>query len=133
MHANAETGMVSRTMVWTGRVMSGLVALLIGFASVVKLINMAGMAEGMARAGFPMKLLMPIGLIELMCVIVYVIPRTAVLGAILITGLMGGATVTSLRIGDPTYLVTVLLGMMAWGGLYLRDRRLRDLIPLVRS
>lgn len=71
---------------------------------------------------------MPVGLIELTCVIVYLVPSTSVLGAILLTGLLGGATVTTLRIGDPSYPLPILLGMMAWGGLYLRDRRLRALI-----
>jgi hypothetical protein len=63
-------------------------------------------------------------------VIVYVIPQTAVLGAILMTGLLGGATITTLRIGDPTYPMPVVLGMLAWGGLFLRDTRLRELIPI---
>lgn len=73
---------------------------------------------------------MPIGILELICVAAYVIPQTSVLGAILLTGLLGGATVTTLRIGDPTFPLPVVLGMMAWGGLHLRDGRLRELIPL---
>ena len=89
--------------------------------------------EGMARTGFPERFILPIGILELMCVVVYVIPRTSVLGAILLTGLLGGATVTTLRIGDPTFPMPVVLGMMAWGGLYLRDERLRALIPLRRG
>jgi hypothetical protein len=66
----------------------------------------------------------------LVCVIVYVIPQTAVLGAILMTGLLGGATITTLRVADPTYSMPVILGMLAWGGLFLRDTRLRELIPI---
>lgn len=93
----------------------------------------SGAVEGMARAGFAEKLLVPIGILELVCVVVYLIPRTSVLGAILLTGLLGGATVTTLRIGDPTFPMPVILGMMAWGGLYLRDVRLRELIPLQKS
>jgi hypothetical protein len=85
------------------------------------------------HAGFSPGLIVPIGILELACVVVYVIPRTAVLGAILLTGLMGAATVTTLRIGDPTFPMPVILGMLAWGGLYLRDRRLRALIPLRRD
>jgi len=75
-------------------------------------------------------LIIPVGVIELVCVIVYVIPQTAVLGAILMTGLLGGATITNLSIADPTYPMPVVLGMLAWGGLFLRDTRLRELIPI---
>jgi hypothetical protein len=74
----------------------------------------------------------PIGILELFCVVVYLIPQTSVLGAILMTGLLGGATLTGLRAGDPTFPIPVVLGMMAWGGLFLRDVRLRALIPLRR-
>ena len=63
---------------------------------------------------------------------VYAVPRTSVLGAILMTGLLGGATITTLRVGDPTYPMPIILGMLAWGGLYLRDPRIRQLIPLRR-
>ena len=68
-----------------------------------------------------------------LCVIVYVIPQTAVLGAILMTGLLGGATITNLRIGDPTYPMPVVLGVRAWGGLFLPDTRLRELIPIRKT
>jgi hypothetical protein len=96
----------------------------------MKLMKTPGMIEGFARAGVPERLIVPVGIIELVCVIVYLVPRTAVLGAILMTGLLGGATITTLRIGDPTFPLPVILGMLAWGGLYLRDFRLRALIPL---
>ena len=120
---------VSKTALWTGRVMSALPVLLVLFGSVVKLMKTASVLEAFARAGLPERLIIPVGVIELVCVIVYVIPQTAVLGAILMTGLLGGATLTNLRIGDPTYPMPVVLGMLAWGGLFLRDVRLRDLIP----
>jgi hypothetical protein len=121
---------VSKTALWTGRVMSALPVLLVLFGSIVKLMKTAAVMEGFARAGVPERLIVPVGVIELICVIVYVIPQTAVLGAILMTGLLGGATVTNLRIGDPTYPMPVVLGMLAWGGLFLRDTRLRELIPI---
>ncbi len=124
-----STTAVSKTMLWTGRVMSALPVLLILLGSVMKLMKTASVLEGFARAGVPERLILPVGLIELVCVVVYVIPRTSVLGAILMTGLLGGATITTLRIGDPTYPMPVVLGMLAWGGLYLRDMRLRALIP----
>lgn len=123
---------VSKTALWIGRVMSALPVLLILFGSVLKLMKTASVLEGFARAGLPERLILPVGIIELMCVVVYVIPQTAVLGAILMTGLLGGATITSLRIADPTYPMPLILGMLAWGGLYLRDPRLRELIPLRR-
>ena len=121
---------VSKTTLWTGRVMSALPALLVLLSSVMKLMKMAAVVEGFARTGVPEPLIIPVGVIELACVIIYVIPQTAVLGAILMTGLLGGATITTLRIGDPTYPMPVVLGMLAWGGLFLRDTRLRELIPL---
>ena len=121
---------VSKTTLWIGRVMSTLPVLLVLLSSVMKLMKMAAVVEGFARTGVPERLIMPVGVIELVCVIVYVIPQTAVLGVILMTGLLGGATITTLRIGDPTYPMPVIVGMLAWGGLFLRDARLRDLIPI---
>jgi hypothetical protein len=121
---------VSKTTLWIGRVMSALPVLMVLFSSVMKLMKMAAVVEGFAHAGVPERLIIPVGIIELVCVIVYVIPQTAVLGAILMTGLLGGATITTLRIADPTYPMPVVLGMLAWGGLFLRDTRLRDLIPI---
>ena len=126
----AASSSVSKPALWTGRVMSILPILLVLFGSVMKLMRTPAVVEGFVRAGLPEKLIIPVGVIELVCVIVYVIPRTAILGAILMTALLGGATLTELRIGDPTYPIPVLLGMLAWGGLYLRDVRLRELIPL---
>jgi hypothetical protein len=120
---------VSKTTLWIGRVMSALPVLLVLFSGVMKLMKNAAVIEGLSRAGVPERLIIPVGIIETICVIVYVIPQTAVLGAILMTGLLGGATITTLRIGDPTYPVPVILGMLAWGGLFLRDIRLRELIP----
>ena len=123
----------SKAMLWTGRVMSALPVLFILMASVMKLLKLPAVVEGFVRSGVPVQLIIPVGIIELVCVVVYLIPATAVLGAILMTGLLGGATITTLRIGDPTYPMPVILGMLAWGGLYLRDLRLRELIPLRKN
>ena len=125
-----STNTVSKAALWTGRVMSALPVLLILLGSVMKLMKHPSVLEGFARAGLPERLIVPVGLIELVCVVVYLVPQTSVLGAILMTGLLGGATITTLRVGDPTYPMPVILGMLAWGGLYLRDVRLRGLIPL---
>jgi hypothetical protein len=128
-----STATVSKPILWTGRVMSALPVLLILLGSVMKLMKHPSVLEGFARAGLPERLIVPVGLIELVCVVVYLVPQTSVLGAILMTGLLGGATITTLRVGDPTYPMPVILGMLAWGGLYLRDVRLRELIPLRRT
>jgi hypothetical protein len=133
MQSETQAGPGSKKMLWTGRIMSAVPVLMVLMAAVMKLVKAAPVMEGMARAGLPERFVVPIGILELMCVVVYVIPRTSVLGAILLTGLLGGATVTTLRIGDPTFPMPVVLGMMAWGGLYLRDERLRALIPLRRG
>lgn len=125
-----STNTVSKAALWTGRVMSALPVLLILLGSVMKLMRHQSVLEGFARAGVPERLILPVGLIELVCVVVYLIPQTSVLGAILVTGLLGGATITTLRVGDPTFPMPVILGMLAWGGLYMRDLRLRALIPL---
>ena len=125
-----STNTVSKAALWTGRAMSALPVLLILLGSVMKLMKHPSVLEGFARAGLSERLIVPVGLIELVCVVVYLVPQTSVLGAILMTGLLGGATITTLRIGDPTYPMPVILGMLAWGGLYLRDVRLRALIPL---
>lgn len=110
--------------------MSAVPVLLVLFAAVMKLIKAPPVVEGLARSGLAESFVRPIGVVELFCVVVYLIPQTAVLGAILLTGLLGGATITGLRIGDPTFPVPIVLGMLAWGGLFLRDVRLRALIPL---
>lgn len=124
---------ISKVALWTGRVMSALPVLFVLMGSVMKLMRLPAVHEGFARAGLPERLIVPVGTIELICVITYLVPSTAVLGAILMTGLLGGATLTSLRIADPTYPLPVLLGMLAWGGLFLREPRLRALIPLRRG
>ncbi len=133
MQSENQAAPVSRKMLWTGRVMSAVPALMVLLAAVMKLVKAAPVMEGMARDGFSASLVVPIGILELMCVVVYVIPRTSVLGAILLTGLLGAATVTTLRVGDPTFPMPVVLGMLAWGGLYLRDSRVRELIPLRKA
>lgn len=123
----------SKAALWTGRVMSALPVLLVLFGSVVKLMRVPSVVEAFTRTGLPQGLILPVGTIELLCCLIYIIPQTAVLGAILMTGLLGGATITTLRIGDPTYPMPVILGMLAWGGLFMRDSRLRELIPLRKS
>jgi hypothetical protein len=125
-----EVGSVSKGKLWTGRVLSAIPVLMLLFAGGMKLVKATAVVEGVAKSGFPEHLIVPIGILEVGCTIIYLIPRTSILGAILITGFLGGATATCVRIGDPSFVMPVLLGMMAWGGLYLRDQRLQELIPL---
>ena len=125
----------SKAMVWAGRVLSGLVILFLMFDAVIKLIGDPHVAEAMEPLGYPVGLASTIGAIEVVCLALYAIPRTSVLGAVLMTGLLGGAIATHLRVGSPLFshvLFGVYVGVMAWGGLYLRDERLRSLFPFRR-
>jgi hypothetical protein len=128
MQSGAQTAPGSKRRLWAGRIISALPVLLLLFSGVLKLIKPVSVVQGFARYGYPANLTLVIGLLELSCTVVYAIPRTAVLGAILLTGYLGGATATNVRVGDPSYFMTVLLGVLAWIGLYLRDDRLRALI-----
>ncbi len=129
MRAEFETTPISPKMIWAGRILSALPALLLIFSAVMKLTKATPVIQGFAQFGYQESVIVGLGILELACTIIYLVPRTAVLGAILLTGYLGGATATHLRIGDP-YFMTVLLGVLVWGGLYLRDTRIRALIPL---
>jgi hypothetical protein len=119
-------------MLWTGRVISAIPVLLMVFSAAMKLIKAAPVVQGMPRYGYPESLIVIIGMLELLSCIIYLIPSTAVLGAILMTGYLGGATATNVRVGDPSYIMTVLLGVFVWGGLFFRDARVRALVPFRR-
>lgn len=124
--------------VWTGRVLSGLFVLFMLGASITPKFLMADMVaeQSMIPLGWPTKYLLLIGLIELACVILYVIPRTSLIGAVLMTGLLGGAIATNLRVENPLFshtLFGIYLGLFMWGGLWLRDATLRAVFPLGRT
>jgi DoxX-like family len=119
----------SKKMVWAGRIISALPAALLLSGGVTGLLKPAFVTEGFAHMGYPESLALSIGILELACALLYVIPRTSILGAILLTGYLGGATATHVRIGEP-FFAPVVVGALVWAGLYLRDRRLRALIPL---
>lgn len=125
------TPSVSKAALWTGRIMSTLPVLLLTFSGIMKLAHPPGLDEGFAHLGIPVSQALALGILELACVIVYLVPRTAILGAILLTGYLGGATAIHVRVGDP-FFATPLAGVLIWGGLYLRDPRLRALIPFTR-
>ncbi|MFZ1049615.1 MAG: DoxX family protein [Candidatus Sulfotelmatobacter sp.] len=129
MKTTVETTPVSKKMLWAGRVLSSLPVLLFAFTATFCLLNPAAAAQGFAHYGYPDGAMLPITFVELACAIVYAIPRTAVLGAILMTGYLGGATATHARVGEPFYL-PIIVGIVVWLGLFLRDARLRALIPV---
>ena len=121
----AESG----TIAWVGRVISVLPSLVFAISAFMKLKGGAEVTEGMAHLGLPEPLIVPLAILEISCVVIYLIPATAVLGAILLTGYIGGAICTHLRVGDPFFL-QIAIGIFVWLGLYLREIRLRELIPL---
>jgi uncharacterized membrane protein len=122
--------------VWAGRLVSALVVLMLLADSVSKIMKAAPVLKAQAELGFPDSLTVGIGFVLFICTFVYVIPRTSILGAILLTGYLGGAVAVKLRIGDSLFgqvLFPVYVGAMLWGGLFLREDRLRALIPLLRG
>jgi ABC-type transport system involved in cytochrome c biogenesis permease component len=115
--------------------MSGLPALFLLVDAVGKLVRPAPVVEGTLQLGYPESVILGLGIVLLACTVLYIIPRTAILGAILLTGYLGGAVATHVRVGSPLFshiLFPVYLGVLIWGGLYLRDERLRALFPLRR-
>jgi len=123
-------------MAWTGRIITALAVLFMIFDIAIKLVELPIVAETMTQLGYPPELGRLIGVIELACLALYLYPRTAMLGAVLFTGVMGGAIATHMRIGDPLFshtLFGVYLGAALWGGLWLRDARLRSLFPIRRN
>jgi hypothetical protein len=119
----------SGKIVWAGRVISGLVALPFLLSAFLKFKDGPEVMQGIAHLGIPESMVGPLAILELTCVVVYLIPATAVLGAILLTGYIGGAMCTHWRVGDP-FFVHIVLGILVWLGLYLRETRLKELIPL---
>jgi hypothetical protein len=133
MPSDTQTAPVSKKMLWTGRIMNTLVVLFLLMDGVMKLINPAPVVEGMNKLGYPLSLTSVIGIVLLVCVVVFAIPRTSILGAILVTGYLGGAVASQLCVGLPLFsnvLFPVYMGVLIWAGLYARDGRLRALIPL---
>jgi len=122
----------NRKLYWTGWVISILPCLLFVFSAILKLQGGPELDKGFGHLGLPVSMRIPLAILELTCVVVYLIPATSVLGAILTTGFIGGAIVTHWRSGDAFY-VHIVMGIMIWLGLYLREPHLRELIPLRRN
>lgn len=124
---------VSKAALWTSRILTGLVVLFLLFDGVTKAMKVPVVLKACAQLGLPENLVAEIGITLLVCTVLYVIPRTSILGAILLTAYLGGAVCIQLRVGNPLFsqtLFPVYFGVLVWLGLYLRESRLRSLIPL---
>jgi hypothetical protein len=131
-----KTALVSKKALWTGRIVSALVTLVLLLDALMKVMKTSASMQGTVQIGYPENSVFPIGIILLISTVVYAVPRTSILGAILLTGYLGGAVASNVRIVTPLFsytLVPVYVGVLVWGGLYLREERLRQLIPLRSS
>lgn len=120
-----------KVLTWVGWILSILPSLMLVMSGVMKFVKPPGFTEGLAKIGFPESVVNGLGFVELASVLLYLIPQTSVLGAILLTGYLGGATAAHVRIHD-NFLAPVIIGMVLWLGLYFRDARIRSLIPFRR-
>jgi hypothetical protein len=134
MQSDLQPNTVSKPMLWTGRVMSGLPALFLLWDGVMKLMKPDFVVKTTLQMGYPESVILGLGIVLLACTVLYLIPRTSVLGVILLTGYLGGAVATHVRVEDSMFsvLFPVVFGALLWGGLVLRDNRLRALLPLRR-
>jgi hypothetical protein len=131
--SDAHTAPVSKGRLWAGRVISALPALFLLMDGVMKLIKPDFVVQATVQLGYPESVILGLGVVLLVCTVLYLIPGTSVLGAILLTGYLGGAVATQVRIGNPLFshtLFPVYIAVLVWGGLFLRDARLGALIPL---
>ncbi len=131
----AQTVPISKGQLWTGRALSTVAILFMLFDTVIHAMRGPQVVQGFAQLGFPLSIAIPLSTVEFIGIVLYVIPRTSVLGAILLTGYLGGAVAAQVRIGAPLLgfvLAPVYVALFLWGGLYLRDERVRALIPLRR-
>jgi len=115
--------------VGAGRIISVLASLVFLFSAFLKLKGGPELAQGIAHLGLPESMVMPLAIVEISCTVIYLIPATSVLGAILLAGYVGGTICTHWRVGDP-FFVQIVLGLLVWLGLYLREPQLKALIPL---
>ena len=132
IHSSIPMAPVSKGRLWTGRILSALPTLFLLMDGVMKLMKPDFVVKATVQLGYPENVIVGLGIIVLVCVVLYVVPSTAVLGAILLTGYLGGAVATHVRVGDPLFshaLFPVYVAILLWGGLYLREERLRTLIP----
>jgi hypothetical protein len=126
-----QSAPVAKKQLWTGRIMSALPALFLLVDGGMKLVKPAPVVEATVRLGYRESVIVGLGIVLLVCTVLYLVPRTSILGAILLTGYLGGAVATHVRVGDDLFSIffPVILGVLLWGGLFLRDDRLRALLP----
>jgi hypothetical protein len=132
MESRTDGGQVSKGVLWTSYIIEGLIVLLLTFDWSTKVLKVKAFTDQAAKMGFSADTIFAVGVILLVCTILYVIPRTKVLGAILLTGYLGGAVETNWHVGQalPMILFPGIFGVLVWLPLYLRDRRIRALIPM---
>ena len=120
----------SKVMFWLGWILSILPTLMLLFSAAMKVVKSEDTVKGFEHLGYPEHLALILAMVEIGCTLLYLIPPTAVLGAILLTGYLGGAVATHVRLLETQFVVPLLLGVLIWGGLFLRDLRVRALIPI---
>ncbi|SRR5258708_7130569 len=132
MQSNTQTAPISKKMLRAGRISSGLPVLFLLMDGTMKLFKPRVVVEATVQLGYPESVIVGLGIVLITCTVLYMIPPTSVLGAILLTGYLGGAVATHVRVGEGLFpiLFPVIVGVLIWLGLWLRDERLRALIPL---
>ena len=127
---------ISRRALWAGRILSGVAMLFLALDAAMKVLRIDAAVTGTTDLGYQANVILPLGIVQLVCLALYAMPRTSILGAVLWTGYLGGAIATHVRIGNPLFthiLFPVYVAFMLWGGLWLRDRRIRALLPIVSA
>jgi len=136
MSSSTEVVPISKSKLWTSYALSGIAVLFMIFDTGIKLLRESHAIEGTIQLGYPDSTVVTIGIIEAVCLVLYLIPRTSVFGMIVMTGYLGGAVATHVRLENPLFshiLFSVYIAILLWGGLYLREQRLRELIPFRKS
>jgi DoxX-like family len=135
MPADNQTPSISKGRLWAGRIVGGLPALFLLVDAIMKFVKPKPVVEETVRLGYPESVIIGLGAVLLASTILYLIPKTSILGAILLTGYLGGAVATHVRMGEGLFPIffPVIFGVLLWGGLWLRDERLQNLIPLQAS
>ena len=130
MDSATQAAPIPKGALWAGRILSIIPVLLLLTSATAKILKPPPVLQGFAQLGYSESIILKLAIIELTFTAIYLIPRTAVFGAILLTAYLGGATATHARVSDPAVVGPILTGVMLWLGLYLRDQRLRSLVPL---
>jgi DoxX-like family len=132
MTSDGQTAGVSKGKLWTGRIISAILVLFLLADGLAKVMKAGPVLKAFDELGYARTVAVPIGILLLVCTILYAIPRTSIFGAILLTGYLGGATATHVRAGQPFYF-PIVFGVLVWLGLFLRETRLHALVPLRNS